>query len=112
MSAPIFVEDGNVLWILITKVGDPDMWQSGKNYRKGDIVVPTIIGPGQDTIAFQCIGFVGGSGLDEPTWTTTADDIIEDGNSARWKADAKDQSPAELGKDQYYLINETVTVQA
>lgn len=103
------VFDAQIIWLTIAKTGSPPVWQQGVNYRRGDIVVPTVILPGQENIAFQCVGFRGKSGVTQPVFPLSTGQIVEDGD-IEWKTVNPEANPLQLSYDQYYLIDQTVTV--
>lgn len=104
-----FIEDSEILWLAVEKVGSPPVWAPNAVYQLGDLVVPVNPQPGQENLAFQCVGFLGQSGGSQPAFTTGIGDSILD-NQIEWRAVDPNADPLRLKYDQYYLINETVTV--
>lgn len=109
-SGHCFVTDYQVLWLKTTKVGTPDAWEPGKNYKIGDTVVPTVIEAGQEDIMFQCVGFLGQTDSSEPTFDILPGATTQDGN-VEWTAREKDKPIPGLEFNEYYLIDEDVTVE-
>jgi len=107
----IFIEDKNILWKTMNKVGSPTAWKSGITYKLGDQVVPRTILPGQENLMFQAVGFISVSGLAQPTWPVVANTLQVDG-STEWKTRDPAVDPEFLKPNEYYLIDETVTVTA
>jgi len=109
---PTFITDNRVLWLKIPKKGSPQPWEPNKNYRLGDIVVPTstvTIPAGEEDNMFQCVGFVGTAGPSSPTWPTSTNITVED-NQVEWAARDPSQDPAEPGPTEYYWIKRNITV--
>lgn len=104
-----FFEDGNILWLQVTKRGTPPAWQGGYDYTLGDTVVPRVIQPGQESIMFQAIAYIGSSGMSEPSFPSVAGSTVVDGG-IEWKSQLAANDPSALSLDEYYLINEHLTV--
>lgn len=104
-----FVEDGNILWLAVTKEGSPPVWQNGFNYKQGDLVVPRFPQVGQENVMFQVVGFVGKSGAVEPTFPITEFAKVID-SGIEWRAITKSASPPQLEPSEYFLTTETITV--
>ena len=104
-----FVEDGNILWLAVTKEGSPLPWNNGTRYKMGDLVVPRFPVVGQENVMFQVVGFIGKSGAVEPSFPVSSlAKVIDSG--IEWRAIEKNSSPPKLEESEYYLIKETVTV--
>lgn len=104
---PTFVEDNNVLWLAVEKVGSPPAWQADTNYNIGDVVVPTSPQIGQENLAFQCVGFLGESSGSEPVFPATVGHTVDD-KQIEWICQDPAQNPAALPPNTYYLINPTL----
>jgi hypothetical protein len=104
-----FLNDNQVLWLMVAKEGTPDAWAADTEYNVGDIVVPTNIQTGQEDIAFQMVSFIGTSGSTEPTFPTTLDDVVVD-NGVIWAARSESASPNPPVENEYFLINENVVL--
>ena len=109
MAQPNLIEDGEILWLAITKVGNPPVWQPGANYNMGDIIVPTTPDANQLNLAFQCVGFLKKSSSSEPVFPVTANAVIIS-NQIEWLTVDPATNPAVLDYNQYYLISQEVVV--
>lgn len=99
-----FIFDRNILWLQLEKSGSPPAWEANKNYKLGDIVVPTNPTPEQENMMFQCVGFVGSSNSTQPSFPIVEGQIVID-NEIIWKAKLQNSDPEELAKDEYYIIS-------
>lgn len=104
-----FVKDNRILWLQVPKEGTPPVWAPGVNYKLGDTVVPTNPPDDLKDFMFQCVGFVGKSGTTQPTWPQAVGTEVIDGNIV-WITRDPLTSPPKLGKDEFYLIDQKVTV--
>ena len=108
-DAESFIDDNQILWLMVAKEGTPPAWSSNTEYSIGDVVVPSSIQTGQENIAFQMVAFIGQSGSSEPTWPTAFGSTVID-NGVVWVARNPLNSPESPNAEEYYLINETVTL--
>jgi hypothetical protein len=106
--AAVFIQDGNLLWLMVEKVGSPLVWNGGTNYEQGDVVIPRFPVSGQENIMFQVVGYIGSSGAAEPSFPILAGQTVED-SGIEWTARKKTDSPLQLGPNEYFEIHETVT---
>ncbi len=106
-----FIEDQNILWLQLTKIGSPPAWESGKIYNVGDLVVPRNPTVEQADMMFQCVGFLAKTPSSAPAWPSgpTEGETLISGN-VEYVAQAADKPPAALAANQYYLINRNITV--
>lgn len=109
MSQANLVEDGEILWLAVAKVGNPPAWAPDTNYDLGDTVVPIAPQAGQENLAFQCVGFLGKSNSSQPVFPSTVGNVVIDGQ-IEWKTTDPTADPLALEYDQYYLIGRTVSV--
>jgi hypothetical protein len=107
--ANTYVEDGDILWLAINKVGNPPVWQQGTIYNIGDVVVPVNPDSGQTNLAFQCVGFLGKSAAVQPVFPTVGGNTIVDGGVI-WKAVDPIANPDKLAYNEYYVIEQSVTI--
>lgn len=103
-----FVNDGNILWLEVHRVGAPAAWTTGYDYQLGDVVIPRFPVLGQADIMFQVAGFIGSSGLSEPSFPAALGGTVEDGGVV-WSAVSSSGSPPQLPSSEYYIITESVT---
>lgn len=104
-----FVDDQNLLWKALDKVGTPSAWTPGKTYNTGDLIVPRTIQSGQELIMFQCVGFVSRADPAPPTFPLTLGATVID-NNIEWKARSPTADPQLLENNEFYFATETVTV--
>jgi hypothetical protein len=109
LTTTTLLQDGNILWIPVVKVGNPDPWESGRDYKIGDVVVPRFPVVGQEDFMFQVVGFAGTSGSSEPVFPSTEFARVEDGGIV-WRALRKDRDPPQLPVNEYYILSETTVV--
>lgn len=110
MYTDIFLLDKNIIWTPLTKRGNPPVWTADTEYKLGDVVVPTVPQSGQENVMFQVVGFVGYSGSSTPgSLPVAAGQTVLDGE-VEWKSRLASDDPTQLPYNEYYLINETVTV--
>lgn len=107
MSAQ-FVNDGDILWLTLPKVGSPPVWNHDTEYNLGDVVVPRFPSAGQESLMFQCVGFVGTSGGSTPSFPTTVGQELVEGTN-KWIARDPNSNPAQIDNHEYYYIKKTVT---
>ncbi len=105
----IFVDDENLLWKGLEKVGSPDRWEPSKTYQTGDLVVPRVIQAGQENIMFQCIGYIGRASPTAPVFSLGVNTLVDD-NNIEWKTRLPTDDPEALKKNEFYFITETVTL--
>jgi len=104
------VFDGEIIWQALTKVGTPDTWEPGVNYDVADYVIPLTVTAENEDLMYQCVGFVGKSSDSEPAWPATLDDVVVDGG-IEWIAKDPDLGPDILNFDEFYTIEQNVSVQ-
>jgi hypothetical protein len=104
-----FVDDNQILWLMVAKEGTPPAWSSNTEYEIGDSVIPTSIQTGQEEIMFQFVAFIGKSGDSEPTFPSSFGDEVLD-NEVVWIARNTSDGPESPRENEYYLINETVVL--
>lgn len=109
MSSLTFLDDGNVLWLMVTKRGTPAAWSGATDYKLGDTVVPRFPQLGQEQIMFQCVGFIGSTGVSAPAFPTVIGSKYVDGGLEFLTQD-QSSSPDTLTNQQYYQITEHLTV--
>lgn len=105
----VFIEDGEILWLAVAKVGSPPAWIPNNDYKLGDIVVPIAPDVGQINLAFQCVGFLAKSNSSPPVFPLTVGQTVLD-NQVEWRAVVPAADPLKLPYDRYYLIDETTTI--
>lgn len=105
------VVDGDIVWIAVKLNGTPATWAPFTNYNTADYVQPTtpVLDDDMNELMFQCIGFVGNSGLAEPAFPTTVGQQIQDGNIL-WTARHPQESLVTLDWKEYYLISQNIIV--
>lgn len=106
------VRDKNILWLEVPKRGNPQIWESGKEYKKGDTVIPspnTQIPAGKEGVMFQCVGFCGKTSSIEPTWDTVVGNKIIDGEVEYTVRDIE-QPSLSISNNEYYCIEHELTV--
>lgn len=104
-----FIIDNQILWLAVTKVGNPPAWVPQTNYQLGDVVVPTAPQVSQANLMFQVVGFLGMSGGSEPSFPVVAGNTVID-NQIQWEAVNPNLSPPALPYNEYYLIISSLTV--
>lgn len=104
-----FVEDNEVLWLAVQKVGNPPAWQPNTNYKLGDVVVPTSPQSGQENLMFQCVGFLGKAGGIAPVFPTTVGQKVAD-NQVEWECVNPGADPNQLEYNKYFQITQSVVV--
>lgn len=109
-----FTEDNQILWLMVAKSGTPPTWQGDNTYSIGDVVVPTSVQTGQENVMWQAVAIMGRTGSSEPTFPTAFGGTVID-NEVEWAARNKATgltvvSPESPNDNEYYLINENVTV--
>lgn len=104
-----FTQDNQILWLMVEKEGTPSAWSDNTQYQLGDFVIPTTVQSGQENIMFQAVALIGKSGSVEPTFPTSFGSTVLD-NEILWTARNPDGSPETGLEEEYYLINETVTI--
>jgi len=104
-----FVDDNQILWLMIEKSGTPSAWSSNTLYENGDTVIPTIVDSGQVNIMFQMVAFIGKSGNSGPIFPISFGETVIDGH-VEWVTRTKTDSPESPLSNEYYLISEDITV--
>jgi hypothetical protein len=104
-----FIDDNQVLWLMVKKVGTPLAWASNTIYRVGESVIPNTVLAGQENMMWQMASIIGITGDTEPTFSTTFGDTVID-NEVTWATRNKLDSPEEPNDNEYYLIDEDITV--
>lgn len=104
------IYDGSVIWMALEVVGTPATWRPSTSYSVGDSIFPTetVTNAAGDILMYQCVGFVGTTGIDTPIFPTNLNNTVDDGN-IRWRARKSDVDPISLGYNEYYKITETIT---
>lgn len=112
MATPNFVVDKDILWLEVPKSGSPPEWQPNTNYNKGDTVIPTssfILPPGKESVMFQCVGFVGKSGITEPVFPVAIGNTVID-NNIEWICRDPLAPSVNIDWFEYYQITHTLTL--
>lgn len=109
LNGHCFVTDGEILWLRLLREGSPDAWESGTNYKIGDLVIPSVSDPNTDPFMFQCVGFLRLSGSSEPSFNLLPGEKTVDGD-VEWTARDKNSARPKLQFNEYFLIEESVTV--
>jgi len=105
------VYDKDIVWIAVEKSGDPAAWQPGTRYRLSEYVLATDpVESGTETLMFQCMNFLGNISDSEPTWPSVENDTVRDGN-VEWAAKDPEKSPDRLGFNEYYNIEQNISVE-
>jgi hypothetical protein len=104
------ITDGSLLWVPVPIQGAPEPWESGKDYKIGDVVIPRFPTAGQLDTMFQVVGYAGTTGIVEPIFPTTEFARVEDGGLV-WRALRADRDPPQLPVHEYFLLSEMVVAQ-
>lgn len=88
-----------------------DVWESSKDYKLGDIVIPTVLG----IFEYELVGFVNRSSGVEPTWPALGGGEIEDivgqtvfDNRLIWRAIPLEGTPSDWSPNTTYEIGTVV----
>jgi hypothetical protein len=106
------IKDGKILWLETPKKGTPGYWTPGTDFHLGDTVIPSAtftIPSGKENVMFQCVGFIGKSGASEPTFPLIIGGSVVD-NNIEWKSRLPSDNPSQISSEEYYTINNNVTV--
>lgn len=105
----IFTDDNQILWLMVEESGTPAAWITDTVYSSGDVVVPTTPLAGHAGIMFQMVNTIGKTGSSEPAFPISFGDTIID-NEVEWVTRNKLGSPESPLSNEYYLINENITL--
>lgn len=100
------VYDGRLIWKARLIEGTVPVWQASHVYRKGDVVKKTV---GTSTLMYQCVGYLGVSGVSQPTWNTSLEASFDD-NQITWFVQSPTQDVHTVPKNQYFVLSSTPTV--
>jgi hypothetical protein len=101
------VYDGRLIWKARPIEGSVSEWLASTGYKKGDVVKQTT---GTATLMFQCVGHLGKSGSSAPTYPTTVDSTMNDGDLV-WLTIDPLADTHEIGKNQHFDITIDLTVE-
>jgi hypothetical protein len=110
MAKRVLIEDGSIVWLMVAREGNPDLWKSGTHYNLGDLVIPDTDSNAFDDYMFQAMAYQGRSGDTEPTFDTQLGGETID-NEIKWVTRDSNLSKESLPKNQYFLITEEVTAE-
>lgn len=104
-----FVDDNQLIWLMVKKEGVVSAWVSNTTYEYGDLVLPTAPTVNQANIMFQMVGRTGKTGSVQPTWPIVFGNSVYD-NELILTARTLGNSPENVAEEEYYIIKETITV--